>query len=121
MQISPTELKAKLISFAGEIGFDSCRITPCKPPAHAVEFREWLRESAHGEMNYMQRGEEKRCDPQKVLPDARSIVVLALNYFQGKQPDRPSDTAATGRIARYAWGDDYHDVITNRLDKIDTF
>jgi epoxyqueuosine reductase len=121
MQISAAELKAKLISFAREIGFDSCRIAACKPPAHAMEFREWLRESAHGEMNYMQQGEEKRCDPQNVLPGAKSIVVLALNYFQGEQPDRRSDTAATGKIARYAWGDDYHGVITNKLDKIDNF
>src|SRR5207244_7852486 len=60
-------------------------------PAHATEFREWLREGAHGEMHYMQRGEEKRCDPQKVLPGARSIVVVAMNYFQGEQPrDRKS-------------------------------
>jgi epoxyqueuosine reductase len=133
MQIQATELKVKLISFAREIGFDSCRIAACKPPAHAMEFREWLRESAHGEMNYMKRGEEKRCDPQNVLPGAKSIVVFALNYFQGTetgigfQPrkvsgqDADAKTAATGRIARYAWGDDYHDVITNKLDKIDNF
>src|SRR5712692_6660396 len=128
MQISAAELKARLISFAREIGFDSCRIAACKPPAHAMEFREWLRESAHGEMNYMQRGEEKRCDPQNVLAGAKSIVVFALNYFQGKTPRPPSQGfgvagrgVATGRIARYAWGDDYHDVITNKLDKIDNF
>jgi epoxyqueuosine reductase len=132
MQISAAELKARLISFAREIGFDSCRVAACKPPAHAMEFREWLRESAHGEMNYMQRGEEKRCDPQNVLAGAKSIVVFALNYFQGTesgigfQPmsnrqDADATTAATGRIARYAWGDDYHDVITNKLDKIDNF
>jgi epoxyqueuosine reductase len=81
-------------------------------------------------MSYMQRGEEKRCDPQKVLPDAKSIVVLALNYFQGNKSRRSTafatlrrgrQTAATGRIARYAWGDDYHDVIAAKLDKIDQF
>jgi epoxyqueuosine reductase len=68
----------------------------------------------------MERGEEKRCDPQKVLPDARSIVVLAINYFQGgtQADDTP---AAPGKIARYAWGDDYHDLIANKLDKIDEF
>ena len=121
MQISATELKARLISFAGEIGFDSCHIAACKSPAHAIEFHEWLRESAHGEMSYMKRAEEKRCDPQKVLPGARSIVVLALNYFQGKQASRRSDTAATGRIARYAWGEDYHDVVVNNLSKLDAF
>jgi len=121
MQISATELKTRLSSFAREIGFDSCRIAACKPPAHAMEFREWLRENAHGEMNYMQRGEEKRCDPLKVLAGAKSIVIFALNYFQGEQPDRRPDIAAIGKIARYAWGDDYHDVIANKLDKIDNF
>src|SRR6266480_5551385 len=132
MQISAAELKVRLISFAREIGFDSCRIAACKAPPHAMEFREWLGESAHGEMNYMQRGEEKRCDPQKVLAGAKSIVVFALNYFQGNesgigfQPmddwqDAHATPAATGRIARYAWGDDYHNVIAEKLDKIDNF
>ncbi len=129
-QISKMQLKAQLISFARQIGFDSCRIATCDMPTHASEFREWLREGAHGEMNYMQRGEEKRCDPQKVLSGAKSIVVLALNYFQGEgnrrspasaKLRRGRQTAATGTIARYAWGDDYHDVIEAKLDKIDQF
>ena len=129
-QVSKMQLKAQLISFARQIGFDSCRIAACDMPTHASEFREWLRQGAHGEMNYMQRGEEKRCDPQKVLPGAKSIVVLALNYFQGEgnrrspasaKLPRGRQTAATGTIARYAWGDDYHDVIEAKLDKIDQF
>src|SRR6476646_8792826 len=119
-QISRGELKARLISYAQQIGFDSCRIAACAAPTYGTEFRAWLREGAHGEMNYMERGEEKRCDPQKVLPGARSIVVLALNYFQGEQ-ERLSHSDATGRIARYAWGDDYHQVIGAKLDEIDQF
>ena len=110
------ELKAHLVFIARQIGFDSCRIAGCDTPSHATEFRQWLRDGAHGEMNYMQRGEEKRCDPQKVLPGAKSIIVLALNYFQGG-----AATAKTGRIARYAWGDDYHEVIEAKLDKVDRF
>jgi len=51
-------------------------------------------------MNYMERGEEKRCDPQKVLPGARSIVVLALNYFQGEENGRHPTSRDYGRIAR---------------------
>ena len=122
IQISKMELKAHLVSFVLQIGFESCRIAACDTPAHATEFRQWLRDGAHGEMNYMQRGEEKRCDPQKVLPGARSIVVLALNYFQGNESRRSSRrVGAAGRIARYAWGDDYHDVIEAKLDKIDQF
>src|SRR6266478_10160353 len=121
MQISATELKARLVSFARVIGFDSCRVAACNVPAHANDFREWLRDGAHGEMHYMQRGEGKRCDPEKILPDAQSIVALALNYFQEERTHRRSETAATGRIARYAWGDDYHDVIGAKLNRIDEF
>jgi epoxyqueuosine reductase len=119
-QLSPLELKSLLTALARRIGFDSCRVTVCDEPAHALEFRTWLREGEHGEMNYMERGEEKRCDPQKVLPGARSIVVLALNYFQG-QEERLSHSDATGRIARYAWGDDYHEVFGTKLDEVDQF
>jgi epoxyqueuosine reductase len=119
-QISGEELKTELIAFARRLGFDSCRVAACTPPPHATEFRNWLREGAAGEMHYMERSEEKRCDPQKVLPGARSIIVVALNYFQG-DTIRRSQTAATGKIARYAWGDDYHKVIAARLEKIDNF
>jgi epoxyqueuosine reductase len=119
-EISPTELKQQLISFAREIGFDSCRVAACGSAPHADEFRNWLDEGGHGEMSYMERGEEKRCDPREVLPDASSIVVLAMNYFQGGT-DAGDTPAATGKIARYAWGDDYHDLIESKLDKIDEF
>src|SRR5438270_10262994 len=117
-EISQTELKQRLVSFAHEIGFDSCRIAACGFAPHAHEFRNWLGEGGHGEMNYMRRGEEKRCDPQKVLPGARSIVVLALNYIEEQAAHR---AAATGKIARYAGGDDYHDVIAAKLTKLGQF
>jgi epoxyqueuosine reductase len=119
-RISREELKKELIAFARELGFDSCRIAACAPPRHATEFRDWLRKGAAGEMHYMERSEEKRCDPQEVLPGARSIVVVALNYFQGHMTPR-SETAATGKIARYAWGDDYHNMTAAKLAKIDNF
>ena len=136
-------LKARLVKFAARIGFDSCRVAPVEAPKHTKQFREWLRDSAHGEMEYMRRGEERRCDPQKILPGAKSIIVMALNYFQGAVEAgvppatnkhaagtaateriarlRRSQIAATGRIARYAWGDDYHDVIARKLNKLDKF
>src|SRR6266436_2447773 len=123
-RISGQELKKELIAFTREMGFDSCRVAACAPPSHATEFRNWLQEGAAGEMHYMQRSEEKRCDPQKVLSGAKSILIVALNYFQG-HPATPkafgTATSARGRIARYAWGDDYHNVIAVKLDKIDKF
>ncbi|HZR06293.1 MAG TPA: tRNA epoxyqueuosine(34) reductase QueG [Candidatus Udaeobacter sp.] len=120
-EISQVELKTRLLSFAREIGFDSCRVADCGSAPHADEFRNWLDEGGYGEMSYMERGKEKRCDPQKVLPGTRSIVVLAVNYFQGVAAQRSAATAKTGKIARYAWGDDYHDLIQSKLDKIDKF
>src|SRR4030095_15218016 len=129
--MSAANLKARLVSFAREIGFDSCRVAACNAPAHATDFREWLRDGAHGEMNYMQRGEEKRCDPEQILSGVQSIVALALNYFQGDAAhpamhgsgaaSRTASTGRTGRIARYAWGEDYHDVIRAKLNRIDQF
>jgi len=119
-EISQVDVKTRLLSFARGIGFDSCRVTTCDSAPHAQEFRNWLGEGGHGEMSYMERGEEKRCDPRQVLPEAKSIIILALNYFQGEQVRR-SQTVATARIARYAWGDDYHALIESKLDKIDEF
>lgn len=121
IQISQTELKTRLASYARQIGFNSCRIAACTTPPHASSFRTWLHDGAHGEMGYMEHGEEKRCDPQKVLPGGRSIVVLALNYFQGHAVQTSAAALKPGRIARYAWGDDYHEVIGAKLDKVDKF
>jgi epoxyqueuosine reductase len=119
-RMSSEEVKKKLVAYARELGFDSCRIAACAAPPHADEFRNWLREGAAGEMSYMERGEEKRRDPQKVLAGAKSVIVLALNYWQGEKVRRSQTAAtATGRIARYAWGDDYHDVVKAKLHKID--
>ncbi len=132
---SAIRLKTRLVDFAHQLGFDSCRVALCDPPPHVDEFQAWLENGAHGEMQYMARGEEKRRDPQQILPGAKSIIVLALNYFQGEQtgigfqlmPHRQDADAtadampARGRIARYAWGDDYHAVIEAKLKKIDEF
>jgi epoxyqueuosine reductase len=113
-------IRARLLELASELGFDSCRIARCEAPRHAHEFHDWLRDGAAGEMQWMERSKEKRQDPQSVLPGARSVIVFALNYWQGEEIRR-SETAATKypRIARYAWGDDYHEVIEKKLAVID--
>jgi epoxyqueuosine reductase len=70
-------------------------------------------------MEWLSRSEEKRSDPEQVLPGVRSVIVVALNYWQGDQP-RPAG-AARGRIARYAWGEDYHDVMLRKLEQLNRF
>jgi epoxyqueuosine reductase len=114
------DLRSEVLQLAAELGFGACRIAACDVPRHAEEFSAWLKDGASGEMHYMKRAEEKRRDPQRVLPGARSVIVFALNYFQGPGM-RASETAVTkfGRIARYAWGDDYHDLVAPKLQEID--
>jgi epoxyqueuosine reductase len=127
--------RAQVIALARVLGFDLCRFAKAGTPEHAAEFRDWLDRGDAGEMNYLARNSERRCDPKQILPDAKTVIVLALNYFQGNGPVEAvvpaaspatiaADTAATtatGRIARYAWGDDYHGLIDKKLAVIDQF
>jgi epoxyqueuosine reductase len=113
-------LKQEIIDRAAALGFDSCKVAPAGPPQYGREFQAWLGDGAAGEMEWMTRGAEKRADPQKVLPGARSVIVVALNYFQGDPPAQ-SLAAAAGRIARYAWGDDYHELMLLKLEKLSGF
>jgi len=125
------DLRTQIVTLARQLGFDLCRFARADAPEHAAEFREWLDRGEAGEMNYLSRNAEKRCDPQQVLPEAKTVIVLALNYFQGNAVETAAtaansaaDTAAsasTGRIARYAWGKDYHELIEKKLAVLDDF
>ncbi len=112
-------MKAALVACARELGFDICRTAPCTAPPHAREFLEWLAEGRAGEMAWLERNKERRVDPQEVLPGARSVVVLAMNYFQNVERGTRNAERETGRIARYSWGDDYHELIEARLRTLD--
>ncbi|MEO8352548.1 MAG: tRNA epoxyqueuosine(34) reductase QueG [Chthoniobacteraceae bacterium] len=114
-------MKAELIAFAESLGFDLCRIAPVGTPAHAREFRAWLAEGRHGKMGWLARNADRRTDPELVLMGARSIIVLAMNYFQTAPPAADVAGPRRGRIARYAWGDDYHEVIGEKLGQIDAW
>ncbi len=74
--------------------------------------KEWLARGYHGEMGWMARDVEKRISPHEIFPPARSVVVVALNYFT---PDQHQQSSSTGKVSRYAWGDDYHDVVKEKL------
>jgi epoxyqueuosine reductase len=113
------DLKGQILERAKALGFDSCRIAAAAPPRHGKEFRGWLRDGAAGEMNWLARSEEKRCDPEQVLSGVRSVIVVALNYWLGEQPGQRE--AAQGKIARYAWGEDYHGVMERKLEELDSF
>lgn len=117
-----TLVKDDLVAFARSLGFDLCRIAPAVTPPHAAEFRAWLEEGCQGEMTWLEKNAERRTDPQLVQPDAKSVIVLGMNYYQAADADRLGAVKAPrGRIARYAWGDDYHDLIEAKLRTLEAW
>jgi epoxyqueuosine reductase len=113
---SPEGLRENIRYLARQVGFDDCRIARANEAGHAAEFREWLEQGMHGEMAWLERDPERRCDPRNIVSQARSVIVVALNYLP-REPLCGTEKTA-GRIARYAWNDDYHDVIEPRLRDI---
>jgi len=105
-------------AWAAELGFDDCRIAPAKEATHAGLFHDWIGEGKHGEMAWMERNPLRRCDPREVLPGCRSVICLALNYYPGRSPFANGHEGGY-RIARYAWNEDYHDLIEKRLKEFD--
>ena len=116
-------MKDALAAHAKTLGFDICRVAKCGAPPHAGEFETWLGQGNAGDMAWLERNKERRVDPRLVLPGARSVIVLAMNYFQGEKGNDQSRMTNDQfpRIARYAWGDDYHEVIEKKLRVLDEF
>jgi len=99
---------------AEELGFDECRIARAEQATHATEFHDWLVDGCHAGMEWMARTPERRADPRLVMEGCRSVICLAVNYYPGETPFAEGDEGGY-RIARYAWNDDYHDGIGDRL------
>ncbi|MXY50270.1 MAG: tRNA epoxyqueuosine(34) reductase QueG [Gemmatimonadetes bacterium] len=113
----PVSLTEEIKAHAASLGFDLAGITTADPPRHGDYYAEWVAQGMAGEMAYLDRQVEKRQDPRNILPNARSLVVVAMNY-RCPDPDPVSGMQAApprGKIARYARGDDYHDVMKEKL------
>jgi epoxyqueuosine reductase len=78
-------MKAAIREQALKLGFDDCRFTTTAPPASAKNFQQWLDRKNHGEMSYIERNADKRTDPQRVLPGAKSVICLAASYHSERQ------------------------------------
>src|SRR5438477_8235025 len=83
--------RGQVVGLTRELGFDLCRFAKADAPEHAAEFRDWLDRGDAGEMNYLARNSARRCDPRLILPDAKTLIVLALNYFQGAHKTHPAE------------------------------
>ena len=79
-------MKEAIRARARELGFDDCRVTSAEAPQSAPQFARWLAMGQHGEMVYLARNAYKRVDPQKVVPQARSIITLAVSYAENPLP-----------------------------------
>jgi epoxyqueuosine reductase len=102
---------------ASRLGFDSCGIAMATQlDEDAVRLEQWLSKGNQGGMQYMERYFDLRIDPRKLVPGAKSVITLLLNYYpaQQQQPDAP-------KIAKYAYGTDYHHVIKDKLNQLIDF
>jgi epoxyqueuosine reductase len=112
--VNAPDVKAK----ARELGFDLCGIAPAADHPELGFLREWLKRGYGGTMTYLHRSAKKRLDIHTAEPSARTVVVTGTLY----NTDRPYSTEIADRgrakIARYAWGDDYHDVIGGRMEAL---
>ncbi len=108
-------LEERLKNRAAEIGFDLMGIAPAAPADGFDRLTEWLERGYAGAMGYMERRHAAREHPASILPDVRSVIMTALNYFPGSEP---ANVAGQGKVARYARGRDYHDVLRERLREL---
>lgn len=106
-------LRSRIKEQATSLGFDKVGIVAAAPlKAERERLNKWLARGYHADMRWMARDPAMRSDPRQLFPEARSVVVVASNYYT---TPRHQDDPETGKVSRYAWGDDYHDVVGAKL------
>ena len=117
MQSPTAELSEKIKEAAQQLGFALVGISPVMSPPHEESFARWLRRELAGELEYMRRTESLRRDPRRLVPWAKSVISVGMNYYTAF-PRPPMSTQPNGWISRYAWGEDYHNLIKRRLESL---
>ena len=104
----------KVKEIASNLGFEDCRIADAQTlDVEAGRLEKWLEEGRHGSMNYMENYFDLRVDPRKLVPGAKSVVVLTQNYFPSEELPQ-----STLKISKYAYGRDYHKVIRKKMKRL---
>ena len=106
---------------AHELGFALVGITPAERSQTLQRYRAWLENGYAGEMDYLERHLPLKEDPRRLLAEAKSVISLAMNYYTLDPPELLAADPGRGQISRYAWGDDYHEVIRERLRQLVEF
>ncbi len=108
-------LSIRIKQKAIDLGFDLCGIAPSRPLMERENvLRDWCAKGMNGDMGYLARNIEKRIDPESLVPGAKSVIVTGLNYYTDNKQEEPGVPV----ISRYAYGINYHDVITKKLEMI---
>jgi epoxyqueuosine reductase len=116
------DLKQSIKDKARQLGFFLAGVTTPESPPHYSTFETWLARGHHGTMDYLaaDRSRQRRAHPRQILPECQSILMLATPY--SPPPSHDEDGAvSTGKIAAYAKGDDYHDVLPSRMKELVQF
>ena len=111
MEQTAAEIRERLKVEAQALGFHAFGVTSVPVELRRDYYKKWIAEGRHGTMSWMERNNDRRMHPDQLLPEARSIIVLALNYYQ-PDPER------SYRVAKYALGDDYHNFMLRRLKRL---
>ena len=124
----PKDLKARIKAKSSELGFILAGVTTPEPPSHYSTFENWLAQGNHGTMDYLatDRSRTRRANPREILPECKSILVLATPYspqlpFGETDEAQHKGLGGKGQIASYAWGDDYHEVLPARMKELVQF
>lgn len=119
MAKTPFEMSGLLKTLARDAGFELVGLARAEASAYGEAYRSWIAAGEHGAMEYLARGIEDRVDITKKFPWAKTILCVGLAYWQ-EMPPAPEDVQLpAGKIARYAWGRDYHKVIEGKLRAIE--
>ncbi len=117
MALTSASLKEK----AADLGFDLCGVAAAEAYPELRYFDDWLARGYAGEMRYLERSAARRRDVRHVVPTARSVIVTGTVYNSPRPYSTTIDDPGTARISRYAWGDDYHEVLEARLEALVTW
>ena len=110
---------ASIKGVASELGFNLCGVTPAQPSPTLSAYMRWIERGMQGEMGYMARTDRvrRRQDLREILPAAKSLILVGMDYYARFADERTLNDPARGRIASYAWGLDYHKVLQLRLEQ----
>ncbi len=108
-------LTQQIQSRAHELGFELVGVIPAEKSQTIQRYREWIANGYAGKMGYLERHLPLKEDTRKLLQETKSVICLAMNYYTLDPPKELAEDPSRGQISRYAWGDDYHDVIRERL------